>query len=118
MADPCIVLPLKRFLVVAECPPDWRAFDLYLFRDDEVAFYAGQSHLAYARVWQHITDGYKARSVMGRFVLCNWPKSMRFSPARKVATGMTVAMIVIAATVSQPFAVAGQRGPLHAVSAP
>ena len=77
MADQCIALSLKRFLIVAECPPDWRAFDLYLFRDDEVVFYVGQSYLAYARVWQHITDGYKARSVVGRFVLCNWPGSMR-----------------------------------------
>ncbi len=79
MADQCIALPLKRFLIVAECPPDWRTFDLYLFRDDEVVFYAGQSYLAYDRVWQHITDGYKARSVVGRFVLCNWPSSMRFT---------------------------------------
>jgi hypothetical protein len=79
MADQCIALPLKRFLVVAACPPDWRSFDLYLFRDDEVVFYVGQSHLAYDRVWQHITDGYKARSVVGRFVLCNWPGSMRFT---------------------------------------
>ena len=79
MADQHIALPLKRFLIVAECPPDWRAFDLYLFRDDEVVFYAGQSYLAYDRVWQHITDGYKARSVVGRFVLCNWPRSMRFT---------------------------------------
>jgi hypothetical protein len=42
-------------------------------------FYIGQSYLAYDRVWQHITDGYKARSVVGRFVLCNWPSSMRFT---------------------------------------
>ncbi len=79
MADQYIVLPLKRFLVVAECPPDWRAFDLYLFRDDELVFYVGQSYLAYDRVWQHITDGYKARSTVGRFVLCNWPSSMSFT---------------------------------------
>ena len=79
MADQHVVLPLKRFLLVAQCPPDWRRFDLYLFRDDEVAFYVGQSHLAYDRVWQHIYDGYKARSVVGRFVLCNWPGSMRFT---------------------------------------
>ena len=79
MADQYLVLPLKRFLVVAECPPGWRAFDLYLFRDDEVVFYVGQSYLAYDRVWQHIADGYKARSVVGRFVLCNWPSSMRFT---------------------------------------
>ena len=79
MADQCIALPLKRFLVVAECPPDWRAFDLYLFRDDDVVFYVGQSYLAYDRVWQHITDGYKARSIVGRFILCNWPGSMHFT---------------------------------------
>ena len=78
MADH-LVLPLKRFLVVDPCPADWRGFDLYLFRDDEVVFYVGQSHLAYDRVWQHITDGYKARSIVGRFVLCNWPGSMRFT---------------------------------------
>ena len=74
-----IVLPLKRFLIVAECPLAWRGSDLYLFRDDEVVFYVGQSYLAYDRVWQHIYDGYKARSVVGRFVLCNWPGSMRFT---------------------------------------
>jgi hypothetical protein len=72
-------LPLKHFLVVAACPPEWRSFDLYLFRDDEMVFYVGQSHLAYDRVWQHIADGYKARSMVGRFVLCNWPRSMRFT---------------------------------------
>ena len=74
-----VVLPLKRFLIVAECPLAWRGSDLYLFRDDEVVFYVGQSYLAYDRVWRHITDGYKARSVVGRFVLCNWPGSMRFT---------------------------------------
>jgi hypothetical protein len=79
MADQCVTLPLKCFLIVDECPPDWRGFDLYLFRDDEVVFYVGQSYLAYQRVWQHITDGYKARSVVGRFVLCNWPTSLRFT---------------------------------------
>ena len=79
MVDQPIVLHLKRFLIVAECPPDWRAFDLYLFRDDEVVFYVGQSYLAYDRVWQHITEGFKARSVVGRFVLCNWPSSLRFT---------------------------------------
>jgi hypothetical protein len=72
-------LSLKRFLIVAECPSDWRGFDLYLFRDNEVVFYVGQSYLAYDRVWQHIMDGYKARSVVGRFMLCNWPKSMNFT---------------------------------------
>jgi hypothetical protein len=74
-----ISLPLKHFLIVEACPPEWRGFDLYLIRDDEVVFYVGQSYLAYDRVWQHITDGYKARSVVGRFVLCNWPSSMRWT---------------------------------------
>ncbi len=79
MADHHLALSLKRFLIIAECPPEWRVFDLYLFRDDEVVFYVGQSYLAFDRVWQHITDGYKARSVVGRFILCNWPKSMHFT---------------------------------------
>jgi len=79
MAEQNLVLTLKRFLTVAACPSDWRAFDLYLFRDDEMVFYVGQSYLAYDRVWQHIRDGYKARSLVGRFVLCNWPKSMNFT---------------------------------------
>jgi hypothetical protein len=70
---------LKRFLVVAECPPDWHSFDLYLFRSDDVVFYVGQSYLAYERVWQHIYDGYKARSIVGRFILCNWPASMNYT---------------------------------------
>ncbi len=74
-----LAFSLKRFLITAACPPEWRAFDLYLLRDDEVVFYVGQSYLAYDRVWQHITDGYKARSLVGRFVLCNWPKSMNFT---------------------------------------
>ena len=72
-------LTLKRFLIIPDCPPDWRRFDLYLFRDDAVMFYVGQSHLAFDRVWQHITDGFKGRSVAGRFVLCNWPKSLNFT---------------------------------------
>jgi hypothetical protein len=72
-------LSLKRFLVATECPPDWRTFDLYLFRAGDVVFYVGQSHLAFNRVWQHIYDGYKARSIVGRFLLCNWPTSMNFT---------------------------------------
>ncbi len=79
MPEHHLALALKRFLIVAECPPEWRAFDLYLFRAAEVVFYVGQSYLAYERVWQHIYDGYKARSVVGRFILCNWPKSMNFT---------------------------------------
>ena len=72
-------LPLKRFLLIEQCPPDWRTFDLYLFRDGEVVFYVGQSHLAFDRVWQHFYDGGKARSVVGRFIWCNWPKSLSFT---------------------------------------
>ena len=79
MADQCIALPLKRLLIVAECPPDWRAFDLYLFRDDAVVFYVGQSYNAFERVWEHLRGGPKGRSIVGRFVLCNWPRSMRFT---------------------------------------
>jgi hypothetical protein len=78
MADR-IILALKRFLIVAECPSDWRTFDLYLFRSDDIVFYVGQSHCAFDRVWQHITDGYKARSIVGRFILCNWPASLNFT---------------------------------------
>lgn len=52
--------------------------DLYLIRDEEVVFYVGQSHLAFERVWEHIRNGFKGRSVIGRFVLCNWPASLKF----------------------------------------
>lgn len=79
VVDHSLSLSLKRFLLVAECPPDWRTFDLYLFRADDLVFYVGQSHLAFDRVWRHLTDGYKARSWVGRFILCNWPKSMNFT---------------------------------------
>jgi hypothetical protein len=71
---------VKEFLLTEQrCPPDWRPFDLYLFRDDAVVFYVGQSYVAFDRVWRHILDGYKGRSVVGRFILCNWPASMRFT---------------------------------------
>jgi hypothetical protein len=78
MADH-ISLALKRFLIITECPTDWRASDLYLFRTDEIVFYVGQSHRAFNRVWQHIYGGYKARSIVGRFILCNWPTSLNFT---------------------------------------
>jgi hypothetical protein len=75
---PTVSIPLKVFLLTEQhCPPDWRPFDLYLFRDAEVVFYIGQSYVAFDRVWRHILDGYKGRSVVGRFLLCNWPASMR-----------------------------------------
>ncbi len=74
-----IALSLKRFLLVEECPASWKGLDLYVFRDENVAFYVGQSHLAFARVWEHLLSGFKGHSMIGRFVWCNWPKSMSFT---------------------------------------
>lgn len=79
-ADFCVAVSVKEFLVTEQrCPPDWRHFNLYLFRDDEVVFYVGQSYVAYDRVWRHILDGFKGRSAVGRFILCNWPASAKFT---------------------------------------
>lgn len=72
-------LPLKRFLTISQCPLDWQTYDLYLFRDAEVVFYVGQSDCAFQRVWNHILGGFKARSIVGRFILCNWPLALQFS---------------------------------------
>jgi hypothetical protein len=77
--SPDVAITVKRFLQVEECPLEWRRLNLYLFRDAQVVFYAGQSHLAFVRVWEHFVQGYKARSVVGRFILANWPESMRFT---------------------------------------
>lgn len=74
-----IAIPLKRFLLIEHCPEDWKALDLYLFRDDDAAFYVGQSYLAVARVWEHLLGGFKGHSIVGRFVWVNWPKSMNFT---------------------------------------
>ena len=74
-----IVIPLKRFLLIERCPTDWKRLDLYLFRDESVVFYVGQSHLAFARVWDHLMGGFKGHSIMGRLVWANWPKSMNFT---------------------------------------
>lgn len=79
MNDQKLILPLKRFLLIERCPADWKHFDLYLFRDEAVAFYAGQSHLAFARVWEHLISGFKGHSIVGRFVWVNWPASMNFT---------------------------------------
>jgi hypothetical protein len=79
MSDPKVVISLKRFLLIEQCPADWKNLDLYLFRDEEVVFYVGQSYLAFARVWEHLLSGFKGHSIMGRFVWCNWPKSMSFN---------------------------------------
>ncbi len=79
MIDQKITMPLKRFLLMENCPADWKDLDLYLFRDETVAFYVGQSHLAFARVWEHLLGGFKGHSIIGRFVWCNWPTSMNFT---------------------------------------
>ncbi len=74
-----IAISLKRFMLVEQCPPAWRALDLYLFRDEQVVFYVGQSYLAFGRVWEHLRNGFKGRSIIGRFILCNWPASLSFT---------------------------------------
>jgi hypothetical protein len=74
-----VVISLKRFLLIEQCPQDWKDLDLYLFRDEAVVFYVGQSRLAFARVWDHLLSGFKGHSIMGRFVWCNWPTSMNFT---------------------------------------
>jgi len=74
-----VVIPFKRFILVEQCPEDWKGFDLYLFRDENVAFYAGQSQLAFARVWEHLLGGFHGQSIVGRFVWVNWPRSMSFT---------------------------------------
>ena len=79
MNDQQIVLPLKRFLLIEQFPAKWKDLDIYLFRDDEVVFYVGQSHFAFARVWDHLMGGFHGHSIIGRFVWCNWPKSMSFT---------------------------------------
>ena len=79
MSDQSIIISLKRFLLMDQCPPAWKGLDLYVFRDDSVVFYVGQSHFAFARVWEHLLSGFKGHSIVGRFVWCNWPISMKFS---------------------------------------
>ena len=79
MNDQAVTISLKRFLLIEQCPMDWMGMDLYLFRDEAVVFYVGQSSLAFARVWEHLLGGFKGHSMMGRFVWCNWPVSMRFT---------------------------------------
>ena len=53
--------------------------DLYVFRDEAVAFYVGQSQLAFSRVWEHLKSGFHGHSIIGRFIWCNWPTSMKFT---------------------------------------
>ena len=79
MNNESVAMPLKRFLLIDQCPEAWKGLDLYLFRDESVAFYVGQSYLAFARVWTHLLNGFKGHSIVGRFVWCNWPRSMNFT---------------------------------------
>lgn len=79
MDEPRISLPLKRFLLIETCPDEWKGFDLYLFRDEQVTFYVGQSQQAFGRVWDHLLGGFHGHSIVGRFIWSNWPVSMRFT---------------------------------------
>jgi len=79
--DACVSLSLARFLITADLPDGWARYDLYVIQDDDVAFYVGQSDLAFRRVWSHLEGGFKGRSVVGRFVLLNWPAALRFTVA-------------------------------------
>lgn len=74
-----VVISLKRFLLVSQIPADWKNLDLYLFRDETVVFYVGQSQLAFARVWEHLLGGFHGHSLVGRFIWANWPQSMNFT---------------------------------------
>jgi hypothetical protein len=73
-----MTLLVKRFMLIEHCPLEWRALDLYLFRDEDIVFYVGQSESAFARVWEHLRNGFKGRSVIGRFILSNWPRSLNY----------------------------------------
>lgn len=78
-----LIMPFKEFLCATTCPDAWLRYDLYAFSEtDNLAgstiFYVGQSECAYHRVWQHIQNGFKGRSVMGKFLRVNWPTSMNF----------------------------------------
>jgi hypothetical protein len=79
MDDQSVAISLKRFLLIEQCPAAWKNMDLYIFRDDAVTFYVGQSRLAFARVWEHLLGGFKGHSMVGRFVWTNWPGSMKFT---------------------------------------
>lgn len=63
-----IVVPLKRFILIEHCPVEWKTLDLYLFRNENTAFYVGQSQLAFGRVCEHLLGGFHGHSIVGRFV--------------------------------------------------
>jgi hypothetical protein len=73
-----VSLLLRRFLTLSSCPLDWKHFDLYILRDAAITFYVGQSECAFDRVWEHINGGPHGHSIVGRFLLVNWPKSGSF----------------------------------------
>ncbi len=79
MSDSKVTIPIKQFILIDECPTAWKGMDLYVFRDEAVAFYVGQSQLAFSRVWEHLINGFHGHSIVGRFVWCNWPTSMKFT---------------------------------------
>ncbi len=79
MNDQHVVIPLKRFILIERCPDDWKSLDLYLFRDEKVVFYVGQSQIAFSRVWDHLLGGFHGHSMVGRFMWANWPVSMKFT---------------------------------------
>ena len=74
-----VTVTLKELLQIEHCPRAWRTLDLYLVRDGPVVFYVGQSYVAFDRVWSHFYGGFKARSLLGRLILCNWPASMHWT---------------------------------------
>jgi len=78
MNDSKVTIPIKRFILIEQCPTAWKEMDLYVFRDETLAFYVGQSQLAFSRVWDHLLSGFHGHSIIGRFVWCNWPASMKF----------------------------------------
>jgi hypothetical protein len=73
-----VSVKLKQFILLDDCLPDWKECDLYCIRDGDTVFYVGRSYLAFNRVWEHIRNGWKARSLIGRFLFCNWPASMNY----------------------------------------
>ena len=71
-----VSIPLKQFLTFNDCcPPRWKGYDLYLVSEGQVTFYVGQSHCAFERLWEHIRGGPKGHALLGRFILCNWPRA-------------------------------------------
>jgi hypothetical protein len=76
-----ISLPVKEFLIIEQCPSELERFDLYRFYEpstDEsgAIFYVGQSENAFRRVRRHVEHGFKGRSLVGKSIRVNWPRSM------------------------------------------